>query len=311
MPHWYLKAATQGVLSRLPKPQRYNRLFQRHVTRSLRLSDERFLGRWRQCERHLATFHAAGGAMEDFVVAELGTGWFPTTTIGLALSGAREVISIDTQPLVQREQLITVLELYRRHLETESVGLPCGRRDHALDRIAAVLARPGSPEDMMARLGVRLLVTDARRLDLPDRSIDLFVSNHTLEHIPGNVLIDILREFHRLARNDAVMSHFINMADHYRSFDASVSVYNFLRFSEQRWRKFNNDLHYQNRLRVSDFRRIHAEAGWEVVDEDSYPGPVEVLRSVPLAPEFRHYKEEDLLVYRSWMSSRPRRELAV
>lgn len=33
MPHWYLKAAIQGALSRFPEPQRYNRLFQRHVTR--------------------------------------------------------------------------------------------------------------------------------------------------------------------------------------------------------------------------------------------------------------------------------------
>lgn len=310
MPHWYLKAAVQGVLSRLPESQRWNRLLQRHVTRSLHLGDERFLGKWRQCERHIATFQAAGGTTEDFVVAELGTGWCPTTAVGLALSGAREVISIDTQPLVQREQLIVVLELYQRHLETESVALPCGGTDEALDRIATLLAQPGSPMEMMARLGVRLLVADARRLDLPDRSIDLFVSNNTLEHIPGDVLKDILREFHRLARNDAVMSHLINMADHYRSFDASLSVYNFLRFSEQRWRKFNSHLHYQNRLRVSDFRRIHAEAGWEVVGEDNHPGPVEVLRSVPLAPEFRHYKEEDLLVHRSWMSSRPARALA-
>ncbi|MYA16696.1 MAG: class I SAM-dependent methyltransferase [Gammaproteobacteria bacterium] len=307
MPHWYLKAAIQGVLSRLPEPQRYNRLFQRHVTRSLQLADDQFLGKWRQCERHIATFQEAGGTTENCVVAELGTGWFPTTTVGLALCGAREVISVDPQPLVDREQLIAVLELYQRHLESKSVALPCGGTDQALDRIAALLARPGSVGDMMARLGVRLLVTDARSLDLPDRSIDFFVSNNTLEHIPGDVLLDILREFHRLARDDAVMSHLINMADHYRSVDTSISVYNFLRFSERRWKKFNNALHYQNRLRVSDFRRIHAEAGWELVGEDSHGGPVEVLRSVSLAPEFRHYKEEDLLVYRSWMISRPSR----
>ncbi len=304
MARWYLKAAIQGALSLLPQPQRWNRLLQRHVTRSLRLRDAYFLRKWRQCERHLETFRAAGGATGGFVALELGTGWFPIVSTGLVLAGAHRVYSIDVQPLLRRAQLIATLEHYRRHLQAGTLVLPDGQAEQARKRLAALLERPASMEDLLRRLGVELLIADARSIDLPSGQIDLFVSNNTLEHIPGDALVDILREFRRLGRSDAVMTHFIDLADHYAAFDPSITVYNFLRFPEWRWRLFNNRLHYQNRLRVSDYRRIHAEAGWPPVAEDNSRKPVEMLRSVPLAPEFRRYREEDLLVYSTWMSAR-------
>ena len=102
------------------------------------------------------------------------------------------------------------------------------------------------------------------------------------------------------------MSHFIDLADHYAGFDVSITVYNFLCFSEPRLQWFNNPLQYQNRLRVPDYRRIHAEAVWAVVNEDNACKPVEVLRSVPLAAEFRRYRQAGLRVHATWMSSRLR-----
>ena len=121
----------------------------------------------------------------------------------------------------------------------------------------------------MQRLGIELLLTDARRIDLPAGHVDLFVSNNTLEHIPKDVLVGIFREFRRVGRRDSVMAHHIDLSDHYAGFDPSITVYNFLRFSERRWRLFNNRLHYQNRLRISDYRCIHVEAGWELFNLNS------------------------------------------
>ena len=306
VPHWYLKAAIQGVLSRLPEPQRWNRFLQRYATRSLHLEDAKFLQKWRQCERHLAAFRAAGGPAQGFVALELGTGWVPIVPLALALAGAQHAYTIDTQPLLRREQLIATLRHYQRHLQTGALVLPGTSAARALERITAVLERPSSVKAIMRQFGVELLLTDARRTGLPAGHVDLFVSNNTLEHIPREILVEIFCEFRRLAASRAVMSHFIDLADHYAGFDPSITVFNFLRFSEPRWRWFNNALQYQNRLRVPDFRRIHAEAGWEVVSEDNACQPVEVLRSVPLAKEFRHYREDDLLVSATWMSSRPR-----
>jgi hypothetical protein len=99
------------------------------------------------------------------------------------------------------------------------------------------------------------------------------------------------------------MDHFIDMSDHYAHFDRRISEYNYLRYSDRRWRPFNNRLQYQNRLRISDYRRIVQEAGFRVVAEDAERGPAELLEQITLAPRFRSYSQEDLAVLRCWLTA--------
>lgn len=299
-----IKAALQGALSATPNPARWNRILQRYVSRSLDLSDAYFLTKWRLGKRHLDTFRRVSGADGAIDVLELGTGWFPVVPVALALGGARYVYTIDRQSLLRREQVLAVLEACRRQLERGVVTLdsPAAER-----KLADLLANRDalSCSELLTELGIRALVGDAREVPLPSASVDLFVSNTTLEHIPGEVIAGILTEFRRLASARAVMSHLIDMGDHYAQFDRSITVYNFLKYSDRQWRPFNNTLQYQNRLRLSDHRALHRNAGWEVVEEDNSSLPVEVLRRVKLAERFRVYDEDELRVYVSWMTSRP------
>jgi hypothetical protein len=101
------------------------------------------------------------------------------------------------------------------------------------------------------------------------------------------------------------MQHYIDLADHYAGFDARITAYNFLRFSDRTWRWYNNKLHYQNRLRVNDYRALHEAAGWHVTAEKNGSKPVEDLRSVPLDERWRDYSDVDLRVCKSLMTSRP------
>src|SRR5690606_38277459 len=52
LPSWYAKAAMQGTLSMLPRRQRINRVFQKHVTHSLDLTDEYLLSKWERARDH-------------------------------------------------------------------------------------------------------------------------------------------------------------------------------------------------------------------------------------------------------------------
>ena len=303
MMSWKFKAAVQNALSLLPAPQRWNHFFQTYVTRPLELSEDLFRCKWAVCERHVAVARRWRDGVEGARVIELGTGWFPIIPVGLALSGARAVWSVDVEDLLTRRSVVATLRQYHQLLGDGRVNPSCA---HAKRRIAAVLERAGrlDAHEMLAELGITYLVADARAIDLPAGSIDLFVSNNTFEHVPRHVLTGILREFRRLAAPGALSSHHIDMVDHYANFDRSISIYNFIRYSERDWRRYNNPLHYQNRLRVSDFRALHQDCGWQVLEEDSARKSSEVLRGLPLAPEFRRYDEADLLVYESWISSR-------
>lgn len=299
MARWLVKAAVQGVLSQLPDPQRWNRLFQRYVTRSLGLTDELFRLKLKRCASHWSHWAERNGAPPRAL--ELGTGWHPVVPVGLALLGAREVITIDQTALSDREAVLATMRRFQALADGDWLPIPAASRAR-LD--AAIAAGDGDADALLARLSIRSLVGDARQLSLPSSSVDLFVSNNTFEHIPEEVLVEILHEFRRLASPDALGSHWIDMGDHYSVFDRRINQYHFLRYPGWLWRVFNNDLQYQNRLRIPDFIAIHERCGWTVVREEHSLGPIEELRKVRVARELRdRYSEDELRVHAAWVIS--------
>jgi hypothetical protein len=279
MASWLLKAAVQGAISSLPGRGRLNYLLQRHVTGSVTLTAEMFERKLAQSHRHLESYRAQRATVPRHVL-ELGTGWYPIVPLGLIQAGVERVTTIDVQPLCDAERT-------RMALDRLDSGIPAGRS-------------AGDAERLLGPLGIELLVRDARESGLPDGSVDLFISNNTLEHIPPETLREIVVEFRRLAAPGAVMDHFIDMSDHYAHFDRSITEFNYLRYSDLRWRLFNNRLQYQSRLRLPDYRRILEDGGFKVVGEEHERGSLEGIR---LAGRFRHYQADELSVLRCWMTA--------
>ncbi len=303
MPPWLLKAAVQGVLAKLPDPEAANRLLQRYLTRSLELTDATFADKWRQCGHHVEKYRAATGSAWSGVRAlELGTGWFPVVPIGLSVLGAAHVYTVDVRDHLAPNQVKDVIRRYLALAERGELDVP----ESALMRLRAALAASAGrgAREILAQLGVSTVIGDARRLPLPDGSIDLCLSNNTFEHIAPEVLAQILAELHRVTAPSGSGSHYVDMADHYADFDRSIGVYNYLKFPSWMWRLFNNELLYQNRLRLSDYRELHARAGWDVVSEEPRTGTVDELRRVRRSSDFVRYTEEDLRVYACWIVSR-------
>jgi hypothetical protein len=282
MSSWLLKAAVQGAISPLPGRDRLNHLLQKYVTGSVTLTDEVFERKIAQCRKHLESYRAQQGVVPRHVL-ELGTGWYPIVPIGLINAGVERVTTIDVNPLCDLPRARAVVERFGPELQADSSA--------------------GNAAELLEAIGVRLLVADVRDSGLQAGSIDLFVSNNTLEHVPPATLSEIMAEFRRLAAPGAVMDHFIDMSDHYAHFDRSITEFNYLRYSDRRWRPFNNRLQYQNRLRISDYRRIVEEAGFRVVAEDAERGSTDALEQITLAPRFRSYPREELAVLRCWLTA--------
>jgi hypothetical protein len=305
VPSWLLKAGVQGAISLVPGRHRLNALLQRHVTRSLTLSEAVFEAKLAQCSHHLARFRdLRGSGSPPTAVLEVGTGWYPIVPIGLALAGADEVTTVDVSPLTDADRTRRTLELYATWLRAGRLALPgmdAARAQRALGR--AREADTASARELLAHLGVRALVGDARATRLPDATIDLIVSNNTFEHIPPAVLPAVMAELRRVAAPGAVMDHFIDISDHYAHFDHSLTEFNYLRYPPRVWRLFNNRLQYQSRLREPDYRRLFEAAGFRVVAQESERGAPKELAAIPLAPQFRHYAHDDLLVLRTWITA--------
>ena len=312
MPHWLIKSAVQRAISLLPKSHVWNEFFQARIARSLGTSTgeiEAKLAKFcRRYYRSLAT--TRGSPPSEFDVVEIGTGWYPIVPVGLFLCGTRNIWTFDIAPLLRAERLHAMLGCFAE-LAAD------GRLNKALpelrpDRLKQLLelrhlAKDEPPEQWLARLHIHVAVRDARDTRLPDRCADLVFSWGVLEHIPEPVLRELVREFKRLLRPDGAMTHYIFTGDQYTYFDRSISYFNYLRFTDKQWRWLDSPIIPQNRLRIGDFRRIFTEGGFEILSEDNDLGSKEALSRVPLAPQFRHYSEEDLLTVFSFMVARPSR----
>jgi len=144
-------------------------------------------------------------------------------------------------------------------------------------------------------LNITYLIEDSRKLSLPDNSIDLVNSNNTFEHIYPNILIPILKEFRRIVKKqDGVMSHFIDMSDHFAHFDNSINIYNFLQFSDKQWKWIDNSIQPQSRMRIYDYKQIYNDLNIPISEEIFRVGNLNELKEIRLAEKFANKPIEEI-----------------
>lgn len=158
---------------------------------------------------------------------------------------------------------------------------------------------------ILKTLHIEYLITDARQTNFEVGEFDLIISNTTLEHISKPILTQIFSEFARMSGANTVMSHLIDLSDHYAHVDKSLTPYNFLRYSERTWAWFfNNRLQYQSRLRFSDYQQIHTQTGFEIIIADFDRDSAARFAQIPIHPDFLRYEPDDLMITSAWMVSR-------
>ncbi len=288
---WIAKALVQKVISILPQPDRWNYVFQRRVTRGFPRTDQDFSAKLDWAVRQLAVLRE-NPALEipASQFYEFGAGWDLIQPLAYHALGVERQTVVDIRPNVRLE---LVNDAIRR------VGPLLERMGHPPERRFDT-APLSSSDELERRFEIRYLApADARATGLGNDSIDVITSTETLEHIPAPDVAAILRESARILRPEGLWSGVIDMQDHYSFFDPHINVYNYLRYSDRVWRLINSDVHYQNRLRNSDYLSLAGESGLELVLERR--GPVsdedlEALAGIPLAPRFRAYEREDLAI---------------
>jgi hypothetical protein len=305
---WVAKAMVQNTLSALPKGVAMNAFLQRHGTRSTVLTPERVAAKMgRVVGMHLGHLDAHSPRRRtETAVLEIGTGFTPLVPLGFYLAGVRSVHTVD---IVELTTVRSVEELLRCLRSASSSGLLrrlCPWVD--AEREAEMCSPPGSSAgltQLLSTFGITYEVGTALNVSLEDASVDMIISNNVLEHVPPAAIAGILHESRRVGGPDVVVSHHIDLRDHYAKFDRSINVFNMLRFSSRQWRVLNSRLEPQSRLRYPDYRAVIAEAGWQIVSEDLRYGKKEVFETTRLAPEFRRYSADELRVIDMWIAARP------
>ncbi len=308
MPNWIIKAVIHKSISLLPYKHKLNHLIQNLIGSQV-LHARWFEAKLDQCNNHLEyLLRFNSRKLEDVSTLELGTGWQPIIPIGLFLCGLSDIRTIDEAPHTKPERVHEVLRFFLEYADNGTLKnfLPLLKEDR-VERVREVFAEKSgrSASELLAQLSIESVVGDAQAMPLSDGTVDFFVSNNTLEHIPEDVLYGIYREFRRLASPQSIMSHFIDMSDHYAHFDHSITPYNFLKFSTGTWKLIDNSVRILNRLRIGDYRKLHQETGFTVLFEEHEVGSSGMLATVRLAKPFQHLHTEELLITHCWIISAP------
>lgn len=246
----------------------------------------------------------SGGFLTDARVMEVGSGWVPLLPLGFWICGAKEVRTFD----LNRHLLPGVLrDSMRWMVENEAALVELWKGVATADRVRWCLLRMRErldrPMELLREAGIEYCApADAARTGLPDGSVDVHYSLSVLEHIPGGVIQEILREARRLLAPEGRFVHRVDPTDHFSHFDPSITRINFLQFDEAQWKgRAGNYLAYHNRLRDPDFERLFRESGLSllahrfVTDDRSLEA---LQQGLVVAPEFRDVPPERLCRHR-------------
>ncbi len=307
MHKWILKAVVQKTISFLPYSNRINYLFQRYVTRGVELSDTYFGFKYEHLMDHLA-FYRDGAGKADLrgeVCLELGTGWYPIVPIGCFLAGAEKVYSIDISPLLTAKTFLTAVEAIVGREAEFVAGLGEGIRDRfgVLKNIKAACNADTPLADLCKMVNLTPIVGDARRLDMGNETVSVITSNNTFEHVYPPILEKILAEMWRVLKPGGMMSHFIDMSDHFAHMDPSITIYNYLQYGERAWAVIDNSIQPQNRWRLPQYRTLYRALEIPYAEEKLRPGDVDAVRAMKLAPPYDAMPAEEVAISHGYMVS--------
>ena len=97
-----------------------------------------------------------------------------------------------------------------------------------------------------------------------NQKFNMCISTTVLEHLKISELDEYLEKLKTILEPKGLVSSLIDYTDHYSHTDKNISVLNYLSYSDEEWRKYNNSYLFQNRLRHQDYKKIIEEKNYKI-----------------------------------------------
>lgn len=311
--NWKLKARMQNIVSLLPSGLGNDLYYhtQRHFG-GLRKTDPR--SRLQAGVDIIARVAEQNLSIVDKTFLEVGTGHQINLPIALWLCGAGQVTTVDLNPYLKAELVFEdIVYICTHRQEIEKIFGKHAEESIFQERLLTLERMTGSNlAQLLDAMSIRYLApANATSLSLPLQSIDYHVSYTVLEHIPPEILIQVMLEGKRVLRSSGLFIHCVDFSDHFSHSDKSISPINFLQFSENEWEKISGNRYmYQNRLRVDEFMALLENADIEVISLDTCIDPKARKQleegMFPLDKRFQDKTTEVNATSHAWIVARPR-----
>lgn len=288
------KSAIQSFYSNIPVVgENINYFFQRYICKSLPIKDIDFNYLYNEkIGRHYKNFmdyNKTGKSADQCNYYEFGAGWDLLAPIGFSNLGFKSLSVIDIQDHVRYNEIKNTIRLFEEYILDDKSQL-----------LHKKIKKRNFKEFLYDNFRIKYYAPlDAKNTKFDSESFDLIVSNVTFEHIPSKFVLPILNECYRLLTKGGTMSIIIDYQDHYAYFDDSISIYNYLIYSEKQWRRYNNPAHYQNRLRHCDYVDAIKTAGFEIVHTNLLMPDEKLIQqfnSLKIDDCFSKYSKDDLKI---------------
>lgn len=292
--NWKHKALLHTLFSNVPFGEHLAYLSQKYLSKSLPITDDKFISIISIAKQHLACFQRYyRDPLDAARFYEFGAGRDMIVPLVFYSSGVKNQILVDLRALLRVSLVNDTIEKFKRMKEKlQLLKIP--------DRQLLNNGHSYIIRSFKEYYGIDYQAPcDARNTGLPTGSLDCISSTNTLEHIPKEDIHLILKECHRLLQPNGLMTFLIDYQDHYSYFDKGISVYNFLQFSDLEWAFFNPALHYQNRLRHQDYLELLNDTGFEVIEEYRTEGTeadLQCLKNFQLGNKYKAYSLPELAV---------------
>lgn len=175
--------------------------------------------------------------LENKTVAEIGSGWAPVLPYLLTCdAGVKKVLTYDVNKHYQKKTIHQLNEIFKKKYN----------HNHEAN-------------DSALQLGLNKKVnyfpyTDVANADLKD--VDIIISRFVLEHVSPMEIKKMHQSFADKLKKGAYILHLISPSDHRAYTDKSISLYDFLKYSQQEWDAVQTKFDYHNRLRLPQYLEI-------------------------------------------------------
>jgi len=294
---WKVKVLIQFFLSHLPMGEKINYLLQNLKNSH---SPEKMANRINDLSKSLKKL-GEHVELEGSTVVEIGTGWEAIGTILLYLMGVKICHTYDHVPHLRFELVQMLINEIENHIDeiSQFISVPKPILDERLSKIKT----SENLNDFFEKANIIYHAPgDAAETGLESNSVDVVYSNAVLEHVPKEVVNNIIIESKRILKNTGVAYHLIGLHDHYVSFDKKISKVNFLQYPEWLWAFFvYNKISYHNRLREKQFLTIFKSHGAKInwIESKIDEPDIDVLKKIKINKKFSGMTPEELAVYRT------------
>lgn len=306
MEKWKYKAKIMHYAGIKPVDKLYY-LYQKHISKSLTHSSENFLALWQwKVLNHLVKIIKYGKVPVDSAVFyEYGAGWDLLAPFGFSIitrdSGKFQYICVDLNKFMHKELVYGTVHYYNiladaMNKKLQDNNMPFRIRSTHIDTDINII------KYLLLHNIVYKAPYDARQTDIESGSVDYIITNTVLHQIPIEDVKSILKECYRILKCGGIYSLNVSYMDMYTNFDKKITVYNYLKFSNEEWKQYSPPLHYQNRMRHCDYVKIFQDCGFEIIEEIPAPileSDIEIIKNMKIANCFRNYSLEDLAIKRA------------